>query len=131
MVIAIAASAVNTGVDEPPGITAFKVLPSRIPPAISNKSLKGIPIGTSKFAGLFTWPVTENNLQPPEFATPISANHCPPFARISGTEAKLSVLLIVVGIPNKPIFAGNGGLNLGWPFLPSSDSRSAVSSPQI
>ena len=50
---------------------------------------------------------------------------------IHGTAAKVSVLLIVVGLPYTPNDAGNGGLKRGWPFLPSSDSSSAVSSPQM
>jgi len=50
---------------------------------------------------------------------------------IQGTAAKVSVLLMVVGLPYRPKLAGNGGLYLGRPFLPSSDSRSAVSSPQM
>ena len=50
---------------------------------------------------------------------------------IHGTAAKVSVLLIVVGLPYRPKLAGNGGLKRGWPFLPSSDSSSAVSSPQM
>ena len=48
-----------------------------------------------------------------------------------GTEAKLCVLLMVVGLPYSPKLAGNGGLNRGLPGLPSSDSSSAVSSPQM
>ena len=48
-----------------------------------------------------------------------------------GIDAKLCVLLIVVGLPNKPKLAGNGGLKRGLPGLPSRDSSSAVSSPQI
>ena len=67
----------------------------------------------------------------PAFAVPIFANHSPPLRMIAGTDAKLSVLLIVVGRPYRPKFAGNGGLNRGMPFLPSSDSSSAVSSPQM
>ena len=50
---------------------------------------------------------------------------------INGIDARVSVLLIVVGLAYKPKLAGNGGLNLGWPFLPSNDSKRAVSSPQI
>jgi len=50
---------------------------------------------------------------------------------IHGTAANVSVLLIVVGLPYRPKLAGKGGLKRGWPFLPSSDSSSAVSSPQI
>ena len=34
-----------------------------------------------------------------------------------GTEAKVSVLFIVVGLPYNPTLAGNGGLNRGWPFF--------------
>jgi hypothetical protein len=40
---------------------------------------------------------------------------------IHGTAAKVSVLLMVVGLPYRPKLAGNGGLKRGWPFLPSSD----------
>ena len=109
----MAVSAGRTGVDEPPGITAFSFRPSFKPPASSSNLEKGVPIGTSKFAGFLTFPVTEKHLVPPEFSTPRSANHCPPLERISGTEAKVSVLLIVVGFPNKPTLAGKGGLNLG------------------
>ena len=48
-----------------------------------------------------------------------------------GTEAKLWVLLMVVGVPYRPKLAGNGGLKRGLPVLPSSESSSAVSSPQM
>ena len=48
-----------------------------------------------------------------------------------GIDATLCVLLIVVGAPYRPKFAGNGGLKRGLPCLPSSDSSSAVSSPQM
>jgi len=58
-------------------------------------------------------PVTEKHFVPPEFSTPKSANHCPPLVKISGTLAKVSVLLMVVGLPYNPTFAGKGGLNLG------------------
>ena len=43
----------------------------------------------------------------------------------------VSTLLIIVGHPYNPIKAGNGGFNLGCPFLPSKLSSNAVSSPQI
>ena len=43
--------------------------------------------------------------------------------------AYVSTLLINVGFPNSPTFAGKGGLTLGCPLLPSIDSNSAVSSP--
>ena len=44
---------------------------------------------------------------------------------------KAGLQAIVVGIPNTPETAGNGGLMRGFPRRPSSDSMSAVSSPQM
>ncbi len=124
-------SAGSTGMEEPPGITAFSVWPSRTPPAISSSSRNGVPIGTSKLPGLFTWPETEKIFTPPLFGLPSFMNQSPPLRMMAGTEARVSVLLMVVGLPYRPKLAGNGGLKRGWPFLPSSDSSSAVSSPQI
>ena len=45
------------------------------------------------------WPETENSFSPPDFSTPRSANHCPPWRMMMGTELSDSVLLIVVGLP--------------------------------
>ena len=52
------------------------------------------------------------------FGLPNEANHLDPFLKIVGTTAIVSTLLIIVGQPYKPIKAGKGGFNLGWPFLP-------------
>src|SRR5687767_1798763 len=131
MVAFIITSPGTTGTDTPPGMTAFNLRPPRTPPQISKRSLNGMPSGNSMFCGLFTWPEIEKIIVPAEFATPRSTNHFAPLRRIVGTEAKLCVLLIVVGLPYKPKFAGNGGLNRGRPCLPSSDSSNAVSSPQM
>ena len=57
--------------------------------------------------------------------------HAGPFVRMGGTAASVSTLLIVVGIPNTPNAAGNGGLMRGFPRLPSIEFISAVSSPQM
>ena len=43
--------------------------------------------------------------------------------------AYVSTLLINVGWFLNPLCAGNGGLTLGCPLLPSADSNNAVSSP--
>ncbi len=131
MVHSIITAAGSTGTDEPPGITALSLLPLSTPPAISRSVAKGVPMGTSKLPGLLTWPETEKILVPPEFSTPSPANHSPPCLRIAGTAASVSVLLMVVGLPKSPYCAGKGGLKRGCPFLPSMDSRSAVSSPQM
>ena len=48
-----------------------------------------------------------------------------------GTIAIVSTLFTVVGQPNAPDCAGNGGLSRGSPRRPSSELSSAVSSPQM
>jgi hypothetical protein len=48
-----------------------------------------------------------------------------------GTAAMVSTLFTMVGCPKAPLIAGNGGLILGQPFLPSREERRPVSSPQM
>src|SRR5215213_110421 len=78
-------------------------------------------------------PHTEYNLVPVllGFDSDIPLYHAAPFMMISGTAASVSTLLIVVGWPNTPDTAGNGGLMRGLPRRPSSEFMRAVSSPQI
>src|SRR5579862_9860519 len=90
-----------------------------------------VPLGSSYTPGLTTWPLTQNKRLPPFFSLPNFAYHSAPLLMMGGTQAMVSTLLITVGQPNNPITAGNGGLRRGKPFLPSRDSKSAVSSPQI
>ncbi len=47
MSVRIMMSAGSTGIDEPPGITALSLRPSRIPPAISSSVANGVPSFTS------------------------------------------------------------------------------------
>src|SRR5207244_10515591 len=54
-----------------------------------------------------------------------------PRLMMGGTAASVSTLLIVVGSPNNPAAAGNGGLIRGLPRLPSIEFIRAVSSPQM
>ena len=106
-------------------------LPPRIPPPISNTiSLNVVPIGTSIKPVLFTSPVRANVFVPLEVSVPIELNQSAPFKMITGTLARVSTLLINVGLPNRPLFAGNGGFGLGIPLSPSIDAIRAVSSPQ-
>src|ERR1700730_6681759 len=121
----------TTGQEEPPGITAFSLRPFHTPPASAINSLKGIPMGNSKLPGFSTCPETEKIIVPPELTGPKPANQAAPLRMMVGTDAKLCVLLMVVGLPNSPKLAGNGGLKRGLPGLPSSDSSNAVSSPQM
>ena len=50
---------------------------------------------------------------------------------IDGTVAIVQTLLICVGALKSPCTGGNGGRGRGWPRRPSSESSSAVSSPQM
>ena len=68
---------------------------------------------------------------PDEFSTPSFAYSAPPIAMIGGTVATVSTLFTSVGEAYRPEIAGNGGFERGCPRLPSSDSSSAVSSPQM
>ena len=68
---------------------------------------------------------------PRESGTPSFAYSAAPSSMIGGIVAIVSTLLTTVGEPYRPAIAGNGGFVRGWPRLPSSDSSSAVSSPQM
>src|SRR5260370_29966033 len=131
MLVAHMTSPAPPGQAERLGITALSLRPFQTPPASAIRSLNGTPKGNSKLPGFSTCPETEKMMVPPEFNGPKPANHTAPLRMMVGTDAKLWVLLMVVGLPNRPKFAGNGGLKRGLPGLPSRDSSSAVSSPQI
>ena len=82
--------------------------------------------------GRATWPDRQKSFGPVEIPpAPIAAYASPPISRMSGTLASVSTLLTTVGLPNSPTSTGNGGLLRGSPRLPSIDSKSAVSSPQM
>ena len=70
-------------------------------------------------------------MKPGDFSVPIERNQSIPFSMIGGTLAMDSTLFTTVGHAYRPATAGNGGRNRGWPRLPSSESSSAVSSPQM
>src|SRR5437667_327051 len=78
-------------------------------------------------------PHTENSFVPVLFGLErdIFLYHAGPFVRMGGTAASVSTLLIVVGSPNTPKAAGNGGLMRGLPRFPSIEFIMAVSSPQM
>ena len=65
------------------------------------------------------------------FSVPRVAYSAPPWRRIHGTVESVSTLFTAVGMPQAPLTAGKGGRDRGWARLPSSDSSSAVSSPQM
>src|SRR5687767_13245934 len=79
------------------------------------------------------FPQTEYSLVPVLFGleSDIFLYQSAPFMRIGIAAISVSTLLIVVGIPNTPDTAGNGGLIRGLPRRPSREFISAVSSPQM
>jgi hypothetical protein len=62
-------------------------------------------------------------------AVPIAANAAAPCRAIQATCASVSVLLTVVGLPNRPASPGNGGFLRGLAGRPSIAFSAAVSSP--
>ena len=68
---------------------------------------------------------------PVEVSVPSLAYSLPPIRMMSGTVESVSTLLISVGPSYSPSIAGNGGFRRGLPRLPSSESSSPVSSPQM
>ncbi len=121
----------SSGVDEPPGVQNFSWCPARMPPARSSSSRSVMPSGASYWPGVVTWPDSEKMPKPWDFSVPRPANQSAPLRTIDGTEAIDSTLLTTVGQAYRPATAGNGGRSRGWPRKPSSESSSAVSSPQM
>ena len=74
-------------------------------------------------------PAKANTFVPFDFSVPTLAKFSAPSKKITGILAKVSTLLTIVGFPNNPDSAGNGGLTTGSPRLPSIDEINAVSSP--
>ena len=58
----------------------------------------------------------KNKRHLPEFlGLPKDKNHSPPRRHISGATATVSTFVTVVGHPNTPTLAGNGGFRRGFP----------------
>lgn len=114
-----------------PGMMASKLSqPPRTPPAcLSISSFRLILSSSSTVQGLLTCPLMQYSLVPWLFLRPNCVNHSGPLRRMVGATATVSTLVTVEGQPYRPTLAGNGGLSLGFPCLPSRDSIKAVSSP--
>ncbi len=117
--------------DEPPAVQNLIRWPPRMPPDSSSNSRSVMPSGASYVPGVVTWPERLKIPNPLDFSVPTPANQSPPLTTIDGTLAIDSTLFTLVGRAYTPATAGNGGLFLGSPRRPSSESSSAVSSPQM
>ena len=90
---------------------------------------RGIPIGTSTRPGFVMAPARAKTFVPFDFSVPIEAYQAAPFRMIGEMFANVSTLFRHDGLPQRPLFAGNGGRGRGSPRLPSMLVIRAVSSP--
>src|SRR5947209_7720540 len=70
-------------------------------------------MGTSKIPGAFTCPVTPTNLRPATPFAPNVLNHSGPLAAMAAANARVSTLLMTVGLFHNPTDAMKGGLLRG------------------
>ncbi len=73
----------------------------------------------------------ESSFVPRDAGVPTAVNQSAPLTASFAATAKVSTLLTTVGSLRLPCTTGNGGRLRGTPRLPSSDSMSADSSPQM
>src|SRR5664280_1297885 len=108
--------------DGPPVCTAFMLRPFSAPPPTSYTNVfSGVPMGISTSPVRCTLPTSENTFVPGLFGDPVSANQAGPRSTIGAILYQVSTLLMLVGLPNKPRWAGYGGRGLGRPALPSKE----------
>src|SRR3972149_2763246 len=87
----------------PPVWTALNGLSLRTPPPMSKIIWRSVmPNGTSTRPVRLTFPTRANVLVPLLFSVPYWANHSAPFGRICETQARVSTLLMMVGLPQRP-----------------------------
>ena len=89
-----------------------------------------VPSGTSTSPGRFTLPTKAKVLVPLLCSGAVLGEPVGPVFRIIAAQARVSTLLMTVGLPHRPETAGNGGRGRGVPRLPSIEAIRAVSSPQ-
>ena len=98
---------------------------------MSNTILRmGVPIATSTRPVRATLPDRAKTLVPLLVFVPRALNRSAPIESTVGRFARVSTLLMIVGLPNRPLTAGKGGRGRGMPRRPSMLWIRAVSSPQ-
>jgi len=91
----------------PPVWAALNCLPPGMPPPMSKMiSRSVIPIGTSMRPVRAILPASAKTLVPFDFSVPTAAKALAPPETMAGTLAKVSTLLMRVGIPPRPLTAG-------------------------
>ncbi len=88
------------------------------------------PKGISTNPVWATFPAKAKVLVPGLVEVPKLRNQSVPFNMMFGTWDRVSTLLMIVGLPQRPETAGKGGRRRGIPRLPSIAEIIAVSSPQ-
>ena len=76
-------------------------------------------MGNSYTPGRAQSPETLNSFRPVDFSVPMLLNHSGPLVSTHVTQAKVSTLLTIVGLPMKPVSMGKGGRLRGSPRCPS------------
>src|SRR5215469_2325905 len=94
------------------------------------KVLIGVPMGISTSPLLCTLPTREKTFVPELLVLPVSVNQVGPLVMMGAMLYQVSTLLMLLGLPQRPFYAGNGGRGRGRPASPSSEAIRAVSSPQ-
>ena len=102
---------------------------SKPPPISKIISPNLVPIGISTKPLFLIFPARAKTFVPGLSSVPKLVNQSAPLLIISETFESVSTLFIIVGLPFKPDWAGNGGLGLGSPLPPSIEAIKAVSSP--
>jgi len=88
-------------------------------------------MGSSQAPGRRTRPLAPKIFVPPFPVRLRLRNQAAPLFTMCGTLQRVSVLLMTVGLPQRPTTGGNGGRLLGVALRPSRALSSAVSSPQM
>ena len=68
--------------------------------------------------GRLMCPLQQKSRVPALFSVPSDLNHAPPRWTMWGRFDSVSTLLTTVGLPYRPLSAGNGGFSRGSPCVP-------------